>query len=258
MSIEININIISALMLLGGILGLLLSVLLMLLHKNNFAANRYLALFIFSLALMLLHQFLLDTGYIYQVQNMTGFVLPLEFVIPPALYLYIRTLTVARSSKLRTGWHFIPAVLGALLLIPFYMLDFATRLTIIKSNFAETEIPGLFRTTFPIFVTATGLQLIIYVFLYFKLLSSQRGNISQISPYRKNSTLLWLRSCLIFILGFWVFMMLFYHPGNSAMGERWLYLFGIVVIIYIGIMGLLQLGMYEDKSSADSELKGEE
>lgn len=249
MVIETTFNVFSIvifLVLLGGILGLFLAFLLLFFNKDNFDANQYLALFLFSLGLMLLHQFLIISGSIYYVPFLTGIILPLEFVLPPALYLYIQTLSGIYVVKRNVSRHFIPVFIGTLLLVPFYMLNFTTKLSIIQSNFESAELPGLFHFTFPVFVTATGLQFIIYFILYFKLLFSHLENIKLLFSSHKKITLKWLRNFLFLMLISWIILLLF-QPANPSLRDSWIYIFGLAVIFYLGIMGLLQPRVYLQK-----------
>lgn len=252
MLIETTIDVFSILrflVLLGGILGLFQAFLLLFFNKDNFEANQYLALFLFSLGLMLLHQFIIISGYIYHVPFLTGIILPLEFVLAPALYLYIQTLSGINLVKRNVYWHFIPVFIGTLLLVPFYMLDFSTKLTIIQSNFKSTELPGLFHFTFPVFVTATGLQFIIYFILYLKLLFSHLKNIELLFSSYKKITLNWLRNFLLLMLVFWIIIMLLFQPENQFLRDSWIYLFGLFIIFYLGFMGLLQPRIYRLEES---------
>ena len=112
MEIETTINIFSILVLLGGIQGLLFAVLL-LVRKQNYQANRFLTVFLATIGLTLIHQFLIDSGYISHSQFLIGSTLPLEFIFPPTLYLYIRSITQMTSSKAKTWLHFIPDLFSA-------------------------------------------------------------------------------------------------------------------------------------------------
>lgn len=232
------------LLLFGCISGLVLS-LLLLAQKNNFSANKFLALFISSLSLMLLHQYLIESDEIQQWPNLTGIILPLEFVLPPALYLYIRIITISGRYKSRAAWHFIPAVTGMFLLIPFYTLDFTTKLNIIKTNFDSVNLPGLLQDTFPIFFLATAIQLTIYFFLWFKLLFLHGQKITQYFLNRSGVSLAWLRNFLIVLVVSWILVVILNYFNIVVMHDSWIYLLGVFVVIYVGIMGLLQARIYK-------------
>lgn len=248
MNIDSNITLLSALMLFGGLQGLFLSLLLLRIPKDNFFANRYLALFISALSLILIHEFLIDTRFISQVPFLIGVTLPLEFLLPPTLYLYVITMTQSTSTKFKTELHFIPVLIGIILGIPFYILDFDTKLIIIENYFISTKLPGLLQSTFPVFVTATGIQFTVYLFLSFKHLYAHTKTIARFFSYREHITLSWLRNFLLIILVFWLSMFVFYNAlyndDSSLINDKWLYLFSVAAIIYMGIMGLLQPRVY--------------
>ena len=134
MTTDSTISLLSAFMLLGGVQGLFLASLLLWLRRSNFVANRYLATILAALGLTLLHQFLVDTGYILRVPALLGSTMPLDLLYPPTLYLYVRTMTQSNAAGQRTALHYLPASVGIFLLMPFFALDFDTKLVIVHSN----------------------------------------------------------------------------------------------------------------------------
>ncbi|VAW90910.1 hypothetical protein MNBD_GAMMA22-220 [hydrothermal vent metagenome] len=242
MEINTNINLISTLLLLAGIAGIFLSILL--LRKKNNYANRFLAVFIFSVAITVIHHYLIDTNTIYYVPILIAIILPLEFIFPPALYLYVRIMTDKTNTIKKYQLHFLPALIGIILLIPFYQLDFITKLTIIQNHFNQSLLPGLFHSTFPIFVTTTTIQALVYTVLIFKLLFFHHHKVAHYYSYRKNNTLSWLRNFMVVLVVFWLIASIvnyFYKQNTVPFNiDQLLYIFSAIAIIYIAIMGLRQ------------------
>jgi len=149
--------------------------------------------------------------------------------------------------------HFFPALIGLVLLIPFYNLNFSTKLDIIQSNFESSLLPGLFHYSFPVFVTATSIQAIVYFILYFKTLHDHNKYINQYLSNRKNITLNWLRYFLVAMIIFWILMVIIYNlfslDNEVMLLDKWLYVFSALAVLYIGVMGFKQATIYPEKEN---------
>jgi len=250
-------------MLLGGVQGLFLASLLLALRRNNFVANRYLATILVALGLTLLHQFLVDTGYILRVPVLLGSTMPLDLLYPPTLYLYVRTMTQSNAAGQRTALHYLPASIGIWLLMPFFALDFDTKPAIVYSNYMVSEWPGVMKITYPIAMGLGGLQFTVYLALSFKLLFAHTRNISHFFSYRENITLSWLRNLLLLMVVFWLFMASFYYIYYAEMPEpekqaaqlfTWVFGFSVMAVFYMGTKSLLQRRIYHPNAFT-SEIK---
>ena len=250
---ETSMTFLSALMLLGGIQGLFLAALLLRLRKNNFSANRYLATILAALGLTLLHQYLVVTDYILQIPALIGTTMPLDLIYPSSLYLYVRSMTQPNLSASKDRLHYILPMFGIILLLPFYVLDFETKLAIVQNNYMISDWPGVMEYTFPLAMFVAAMLFTFYLILSFKLLFAHTQTIRDFFSYRNNITLSWLRNLLLLMLVFWLFMMVFYYIYYAATAElfwqsrqifNWLFVFSIFVVFYIGTMGLLQRRIY--------------
>jgi len=255
MNIENNISLLSALMLFGGLQSLFLAILLLILRRKNILANRYLSIIVAGLGLMLLHQFLIDTNYIKFFPYLIGITMPLEFIYAPTLYLYVRTMTKPSLCSYKTKRHFLSVIIGTLLYIPFYILDFDSKMTFVVSNYFH--IPDNIKISFPIAMLLSGTIFTIYLALSFKLLFSHTRNINQFFSYREKITLSWLRNLLLIMIGFWIFLAFFYYylvtsQSIEQTGQliSWFFVFTIPAALYIGIMGLLQRRIYRSGSNS--------
>jgi AraC-like DNA-binding protein len=99
-------DILSAFIFLGVFLGLLLSFFFILKPSSNTAANRYQGLLLLSLSLCILEQFLNITGYIVHMLALTNTTEPLNLIIGPLLYLFIKRSLDPADTK-REWIHFM-------------------------------------------------------------------------------------------------------------------------------------------------------
>jgi len=253
---EPTITLLSSLILLGGFQGLFLAILLLRLRKNNFSANRYLATILASLGLTMLHQFLVDSNYILYIPALLGITMPLDLIYPPTLYLYVYTMTQAEQSAQRNWLHYIPSVVGVFLLLPFYVYDFESKLLIVQSNYM-LGWSGVMKYTYPLAAIIMAVQFTIYLFLSFKMLFKHTQTIKQFFSYKEKITLSWLRNLLLLMVVFWIllacFFVIYYESAENMVEQSaelfvWIYSFSIIVVLYLGTMGLLQRRIYRPAS----------
>jgi AraC-like DNA-binding protein len=101
-----QIDILSVFIFLGVFLGLLLSFFFILKPSSNTAANRYQGLLLLSLSLCILEQFLNITGYIVHMLVLTNATEPLNLIIGPFLFLFIKRSLDPADTK-REWIHFM-------------------------------------------------------------------------------------------------------------------------------------------------------
>lgn len=261
MTPEPTITLVNALTLFGGVQGIIFSFILLMLAKNNTHANRYLALMLGILGIILLHQFAMETGYIQQFPYLLGGSSPFEVLISPTLYLYVRTMTVADDKKISRRWLVAPIIIMWILILPFFAADFDTRVSLINNQYDGESLNLLLRISFPTVLLLSGLMFTACIALSFKLLFAHTRNIAHFFSYRENIELTWLRNLLLVMVGFWVMMIIFfillpYFGMNSEeeikeqTGVMFLLLdiFAVAAIFYLGVMGLLQPRVYKSGS----------
>lgn len=88
--------------------------------NRKIEANVYEGLMVFSMACSNFEIFLCYTGYILKCLWLVDFSEPLSFVIGPSFYLMVTSLIHGKTTKTRY-LHFVPALLWALIQIPFFM-----------------------------------------------------------------------------------------------------------------------------------------
>ena len=87
------INILSILILVGSAQGLFLAVALFFMRRGNLRANLYLAGLVLTLSLLLVDGFLNVTNSYSLYPHLIGVVWPLNFLIGPFLYFYVKELS---------------------------------------------------------------------------------------------------------------------------------------------------------------------
>ena len=254
--VEHSYNLISIILLIGGVNGLFFALLLLQLKRENFRANRYLAVILAANGILLLDQFLVKSNLIYEVPALLGAFIPVEAVFPPTLYLYVRMMVQPNASGQKTLMHFIPTLFCVLMLIPLYFLGFDAKKAIIDSNYIEW--PGVLGITYPIYMIVMGTQFTVYLFLSFKLLFAHTKNITQFFSYRENITLAWLRNFLLFNVVIWVCGAFFYTATvqadvNIEQYLDYFFVFSVLFVFYLGTMGLLQQRIYSSDEALSKE-----
>jgi AraC-like DNA-binding protein len=110
MNTTTNIDARSVFMFIGVFQGLVLSVFFLIKPSSNIAANRYQGLLLMALSLCILEQILNLTGYIVKALYITNTTEPLNLIIGPLLYLFIRR-SIDQSDSEKEWIHFILFVL---------------------------------------------------------------------------------------------------------------------------------------------------
>lgn len=83
---DIEIDFISVLFLIGVVQGLFLAAVLATKDIGSHVANKYLALFLLIFSLSLIDEFFFQSHYFYQYPNLIGLIWPLDFLYGPLFY----------------------------------------------------------------------------------------------------------------------------------------------------------------------------
>jgi AraC-like DNA-binding protein len=118
-----SLNFLAVLNLLGAAQGALLALALLSLKRGNRFANRILAALTIAISFVVCGAVLLTTNYIFVFPHLSRLHHPFVFLVGPFLFLYLKTLISAKHTfKKKDFLHFVPSVLCALYLIPYYFL----------------------------------------------------------------------------------------------------------------------------------------
>jgi AraC-like DNA-binding protein len=108
---------------LAAFLGLLLAALLLFRIENRSHNSRILALYILCFVLFSVHNLILSSGLMLHLPYLFRVSKPLSYAVAPLVYLYVRGNVNSETGFRRwDGLLFIPAILHALELLPFYTM----------------------------------------------------------------------------------------------------------------------------------------
>jgi len=122
---EPSITLVSVLILFGSAQGIFLSLVLFTMRTGSRTAHRFLAALLLVFSCGLVDGFLSVTSYYLRYPSLIAVYWPLQFAYGPLVYLYVKSLTVPQwnMQRWKVSVHFLPIILYALYLVPFYLLD---------------------------------------------------------------------------------------------------------------------------------------
>jgi AraC-like DNA-binding protein len=187
----------------GVALGLLLALLLATGRRGNRAANRWLAGYVGSLALLSLGDFFADSRLVLDWPHLAHLTDWLIFLVGPFLWMYVQRLTMHADPGFRRGLlHCIPAFLCLLVLTAFYVLPQEQKQSIVAQEIAA----GGSKLELPLIVAAT--QLLIYWGACLRTLWRFAAELrAQFSSLEKR-TFAWLKWMLGVNFGMWLLWIL--------------------------------------------------
>jgi AraC-like DNA-binding protein len=206
-------------------------------------AHRFLAALLTLFSLGLVDGFMSVTYYYLRYPSLIGVYWPLHFAYGPLVYLYAKSLTAPQwnMQRWKVTVHFLPIILYALYLIPFYLLDtdMKSRMWYVgHSRFRTYNTNGN-----PILLIGL-IQLHTYVLLALSLLKAHRIHIRQIFSSLENINLSWLRN-FIFVCIFLAWAHTLFAAVSNFFGfykeAAYLNHLSVVVVIYVlGYKGIRQ------------------
>jgi AraC-like DNA-binding protein len=180
-------------------LGLLLAVLLLVNRTGNRAANRWLVMFVLSLALMWIADFLDETRLTLRWPWTSHTTDGLIFLVGPCLWIYVRVLTGRpRPSNWALCLHFLLAAACLALLGRFYVLPAEAKVPIIRAELSE--LPA--SLNWPLLIAAA--QIIAYWVASLLLLHRLRAALRERYSFLGERSFDWLRDLLSVTLVMWI------------------------------------------------------
>lgn len=198
-------NLLSTLTLLGAVQGVFLALALLNTKKGNIRANRILALLTFLFSMDLGEELLYQVGFFESMPDLLHVLAPIDLLYGPLIYLYVLQLTDkgAPGEVTRNYWHFLPALIGFVLLLPFFLLDGADKLelteTLRKGGVLENDTVHLMLVQWGVtlFMLGTIVQLGLYFLFMIKRLIKHSNSIKNEFSNIDRINLLWLRNLLV-------------------------------------------------------------
>ncbi|MCB2410105.1 helix-turn-helix domain-containing protein [Hymenobacter lucidus] len=242
----------SVLILLGAAQGLFLSWTFLVSAPGPRLRNRLLGLLMLCLALLVIEILLCYSGYIRFVPFFVSLTEPLTFVAPPLLYLYLRSLAKpAFRWDARYLWLFLPAVLHAVYLIPFFAQSDAWKLRTVAESFhrAHPAAPeaahnfwwfASYAWFYPVFYLVLSGYLLLYLGLQlYTLIPYWRQRAAQ--PGQAATEWAWLRRLGLgfgLVLLVYVGATAYYHHATGDVndaGDVWLA--SLISLLFYGMNG---------------------
>ena len=232
-------NISEIVLFLGAAQGLLLAVLIFQKHIQ-FYANRFLALLMLSISIILLYMIYVDLSLYKDFPYFLGSPLTFAFTPGPLIYLYAKYLTHPKSKFKRMEFlHFFPAAIFLIYSIPNLFTDPSI---LINAHLQEEK--AAMGTGFLYLNWSISLQAFIYTFMAGKLVVRYRKSLGNYFGNIEKIKLDWLRNIIFTFMGtilVFITEIIFNEFGRSLSDKFWLTsLFTGTTVYALGYMGLLK------------------
>ena len=257
-AIDPELNLYTSVLLLGAAHGVFLALALVNTRRGNVVAHRLLALLTLTFAADLGVDFLLRSRYLLIMPKLVYIEIVTSFIYGPLTYLYVKALTSrSRFQFTHATWaHFIPFVVGILLLIPFMLQDNSLVVAQIYED-ADIDHMGLWILAALLVIFAPIPQIGIYLVLSVRQLVRHSRIIRNQFSSIERINLAWLRNLLLALLTLYIVYALIALVSPFADGgvyEEALSLMMVVVIYAMGYMGMRQprIFSYSPATSEDA------
>lgn len=245
-------NLMPVVLLFGAAQGLFFSLVLFRMKTGNRFANRLLAWLLLLFTIGLVDGFLSATYLFFRYPALIGIYWPLQFSYGPLIYFYVKSLTVPQWERrhLRFFAHFLPVILTAIYLIPFYLLDADSKAR--RWYFGHSHLRNFAVGIHPIEVVGI-LQLAGYLVLALRLLAQHSKSIRQNFSSLEQISLSWLRTVVVAGMVL-VCMYVFFAVLSQFFGvyEEIAYLNNLLVAIVIYVMAYK--GIRQPRIFADADV----
>jgi AraC-like DNA-binding protein len=260
MNTSTHVDAITAFIFIGVIQGIILSFFLIIKSPSHIKANRYQGLLLLSLTLCILEQFLNFTGYITRVLVITNSTEPLNLVIGPLLYLFVKR-SIDPSDSKKDWMHFVPALLY-LLYLSFDLLQpnevkYNSYIYSIHPDWPRLAVKMKFSND-PLGLKnylnlVTGIQLVAYSALAFRLLI-KKGRQAGESIFRTgDETLISLRNMVIHISVVILIFIIVKLNYQADLGDYYIATY-VTFFIFVTTFRVMNDSTYFDRPSSFMEI----
>src|SRR5215208_3382590 len=223
---QLNLNPLIILCLLGVGQALLLALVLLTTRRSNLTANRLLAAVAVTISITVSASLLSSTRYFLIYPHLARINHPFDFLGGPLLFLYIRVLIKKSKLKNQDWLHFLPAILVAIFLFPYYFKSSAHKLASLPAvdwYYARSAL--------------VIIQFSFYLALIVMMLAQYSRGLKQQRTAYESAVLLQIRFLVISLLALWVLGSLRYgldvsFPSYTNQTVLILPL-GVTIIIYV-------------------------
>lgn len=226
MNTEVNIRFLSLFIFLGIFQGLVLSFFFIFKESSNKIANRYQGFLLLVLAVAINEQFLNMTGLITRVLPITNTSEPLNLVIGPLLFLFVKRSLELKRSKLE--WiHF---------LLPFLYFMYMCQDYIQSNDYKYNSYVNSYHPGWPLLEVTqtipddplsikqylnlfTAIQILLYICLSFLIMLKRSGELNENLLRTKDDTLKTLRNMVLHILAITVIFVVVKLNFEADLGD---------------------------------------
>jgi AraC-like DNA-binding protein len=226
---------VAILLLAGAAQGVLLSLALVTMKRGNRTANRFLGILLLLFAANITLHALAYTRHLLHFPHLSKTGAPLVFLFGPLFYLYAKALTEAQFSFRKKDFlHFLPAVLSAAFIAPFYFQPAAAK---IKNLMEEIATPS---ASDALIAWLAIIQSLIYLIVAIKILHRHAARIKESFSSIEKINLNWLRILLIAYGVDWLAAFAWQLFGGKMETANYLWILVSIIIYAIGYFGLRQ------------------
>ncbi|MEO9468306.1 AraC family transcriptional regulator [Parasphingorhabdus sp.] len=230
MDSSLNLNVWNLLILIGGLHGLMISILLVLSRKNRRSGNMLLALMLVFYTLPILRVVLHDMGFIRSL-GYSFLSVELLYGLGPSLYLYTKTLANPRFHPGRTDlFHFLPVVLEIL----YYSSPFYQR----HEFYFVAEPLNADHVIWMVEQAGGVISVFVYLFLTNRLLSTYSKWLRENYSELRKRTLSWLQKPVLLYTVFFTLWISLRAIDIILYGDS------LVIAYYYTFLLFLSLGTY--------------
>jgi AraC-like DNA-binding protein len=223
------------LLLAGAAQGVLLSAALLTMRRGPRLANRLLGLLLLLFAANITLQALAYTRHLLHFPHLAKIDAPLAFLFGPLIYLYVKALTEKKSGfERKSALHFLPAIIGAAVLTPFYLQSAHD-----KAGHIMNELAATCETCIAI-AWLTILQLLVYLIAAIRILRRHALRIRESFSSLEKINLNWLRILLIAYGIDWLAAFAWQLYGGKPAAANYLWILVSLIMYAIGYMGWQQ------------------
>jgi len=248
-------NLLSAVTLLGAVQGIFLALALLNTKNGDIKAHRILALLTFLFSMDLGEEFLYQIGFFESVPNLLHVLAPIDLLYGPLIYFYVLQLTNPASpgTVTKNFWHFLPALIGIVLLLPFFLLDGTAKLelteTLRKGGAVDNASVHMVLVEYGVtlFMLGTIVQLGLYLLVLIKRLVKHSKNIKNEFSDIDKINLAWLRNLLLGLSFIYlIYLADQFFPdllGMNILGDL-VTVIAVILIYTMGYLGLRQPAIF--------------
>ncbi len=215
---------------------------LLITKRNKTTADVFLSVWLLCIGLHLALFYIAITYNYSEFPYLLGVAVPFPLLHGPLLYFYTAALT-NQHLFLKKYWilHFVPPLIGYLLLSPFYLLS-------IKEKIQELENNGVsFQIEIRTIAALVNISGILYVIVSLWLLRQHGKLIKERFSYSEKINLVWLRY-LVYGTGL-IWIAVLFRNNHVIFSSA------TVFVIFLGYFGINQVGIFNQTPPSTSSIK---